>query len=1841
MGNFSSADISDASSPSEETQDLRSKIQSISLFNDAFVTSLSDKLPSYGFEEGNEDGELKKGVSSLPDDQKIRFNQLMKIFSESKGANSAIEKVEDHPMLTVEKLCGFEVMRQRRTKILIQLFKNYYQNEITVLKKTYDAKKSLSSSSEGTVYWRLPAVRASGSTTSSTLSSVLSVGMTLTIAKAVSVENPILLKTLIDFVLEALLSKQVDVSKSVGNDFLETTKLIWQFASDFFRSSLTSKDVRSSSFSVLLGIALTTGSVGKIVELASYLLNDTGGNLVLDSRVHSLIHRCCDIMPKFDLVPPNNKGNVEKFFFALTDTSSSSSGPHHSSKWSRNKAHSISMTVSKNYIYFFDGSTYSLAKIGSGEADTIPGEVLITKSDVYKSLKEMKHALGTEVLSPSSAEASSNGKDSQFITFSTRNKSSSIILSSNKIEARRPSRAGKKYCSIALDLQLPLPVPSLSAEVLQDLTGHAYFEVKMVNLPESQICGIGMIDLKRYQLDGSRMIGWDSGSYGFHSDDGLIYGENKIEGLRWLPWAQGDVIGCGIDYARGFIFYTHNGSLLGDAFNLRLAPSNETAIPSKHLIPCVTMKGERIEVKVNTGQESFLFENEALAKGSMKVSYSLSAAASSENDVEHPIANSSITVIDQRIFVRLDVLLQSYEIAVFDTNTLDLLEIRNMSGLFQSSLASASEKGSKRQANDASLISGLSLETFEISLSEASSDRQSPQLLSSEVLIRAAKGTSFELASAVVDDKHDVTHLLLSCVNGCQTSFYHSDIAEAIKGSLGRNEEKPQKLLLSFKSVQLSTRQRFCLPITSCGNDLIMLRTSFEPATKGKRAYDILQDVILTSVSDGKHDEPQHVSSYKEMVVKQWKQYLVTLHSLSSSSTFAASHDSTIIASSEELVELNREASNEFQTLYHTIAENDSDSEENDDEEDSSVETDEDGEERRKAKKEKSFSLSVTFKIGSHGSPRTVLFTSKQYDWNRVLETVEDHYSAGSDLYSLNVIDVANGFEVVSCLSLKTPEKSRLKEVDNSSLLYNGYQLLIIHPEFVDTTSETPEQLLNKTWIFSTAKSSEGDESTVDTAAEGNSAVMKSFQKKRFTKQPSGLPVYLTYDCNKNLIWSYDPINKMVLKWKNIGLAPVNVEAYSRSKGPLFEHPSCRLRHLRENISSLSSQHLGAMLLLLLEKLSEPYLGQINAYASSTAMSSNRKDVENYHKIRMTAKAYDSPTLGDQRCSLIIQNIPIYFDDEEHDDHSGYHVAVIDSVSHVVIKTRTFDNEDDEFSVHRMVEFIDDLSDGQIVCVLNTNCVHDSMNEAAYEALMKIGFEDIETEDDAATLLAIGIKGLQSSEADCILGKRNEMISIQRNLPVAFVPFQLEPAKSTISVLLDFCIELFEKINTFPSFPLVSSLSSDDNEIISSFASTLRVLTCNLFNIISRVSPTNRMQLVSSDQLKRLETFLLNLVVSPFTEFCSAIGTTALSLFSVIFDFIRPNKLDKLALLQHYASKYSSKQCSNAEIAFLEILLNTLSDATMFIEISEEECSSNSQPLFAFDLAFTLVNMCVCIIREEQTKNFQTSNTFSSSDIMFSCMNMLNSVCKLCISCDYESTAKSIISSTVASTQPLTALKILLLVSNLANDFLQSFLDCKLPDNRNHVTVSRFLLPLETLSIIQQSVVGSSLPVILMSVTEIIRNGGFKLINNCMETVLLLINQLLSTLQSINAVLSMLPSEANEYTDVVPSKQSTSKVYESEHPYRSNMDEKISISFPGASSVSISFDPATRTEHSCDYIQFLDKNGDVLHEDMTDKFSGRDGSEVSRRFLPSPTSLFLFLELPRIRRQRSFNYFYK
>jgi hypothetical protein len=83
--------------------------------------------------------------------------------------------------------------------------------------------------------------------------------------------------------------------------------------------------------------------------------------------------------------------------------------------------------------------------------------------------------------------------------------------------------------------------------------------------PSDQCVAIGL-GSARFRLAG-KQPGWDIHSFGWHSDDGSIF-HGSGDGMPYSEegFSVGDVVGCGLEYDSGRIFFTKNGRHLGEAF---------------------------------------------------------------------------------------------------------------------------------------------------------------------------------------------------------------------------------------------------------------------------------------------------------------------------------------------------------------------------------------------------------------------------------------------------------------------------------------------------------------------------------------------------------------------------------------------------------------------------------------------------------------------------------------------------------------------------------------------------------------------------------------------------------------------------------------------------------------------------------------------------------------------------------------------------------------------------------------------------------------------------------------------------------------------------------------------------------------------------------------------------------------------------------------------------------------------------------------------------------------------------------------------------------------------------
>ena len=133
-----------------------------------------------------------------------------------------------------------------------------------------------------------------------------------------------------------------------------------------------------------------------------------------------------------------------------------------------------------------------------------------------------------------------------------------------------------------------------------------YFEITIVDLESGNSIGYGLCP-ESYSISG-QYVGWRSGSWGLHGDDGHVYAEEKAYGFPLFN--VGDTMGMGYIGSSQTLFFTKNGKVItGD----RVIKCDNTKYGNELLHPCVSFYGNRGDTTVaaNFGLDKFAFEGDA------------------------------------------------------------------------------------------------------------------------------------------------------------------------------------------------------------------------------------------------------------------------------------------------------------------------------------------------------------------------------------------------------------------------------------------------------------------------------------------------------------------------------------------------------------------------------------------------------------------------------------------------------------------------------------------------------------------------------------------------------------------------------------------------------------------------------------------------------------------------------------------------------------------------------------------------------------------------------------------------------------------------------------------------------------------------------------------------------------------------------------------------------------------------------------------------------------------------------------------------------------------------------
>ncbi|KAL9550180.1 hypothetical protein MBANPS3_004847 [Mucor bainieri] len=139
--------------------------------------------------------------------------------------------------------------------------------------------------------------------------------------------------------------------------------------------------------------------------------------------------------------------------------------------------------------------------------------------------------------------------------------------------------------------------------------GVYYYEITVVSMGSDGLFAVGLCNASHPldKLPENRTLTHDGnkgasvGSFGYHGQNGQTYQQNGKGAAYGPTYGHGDVIGCGVNYADGSVFFTKNGISLGRAFDA-------VDLSSQVLYPCIGLSTQGEKMTANFGQAEFAFD---------------------------------------------------------------------------------------------------------------------------------------------------------------------------------------------------------------------------------------------------------------------------------------------------------------------------------------------------------------------------------------------------------------------------------------------------------------------------------------------------------------------------------------------------------------------------------------------------------------------------------------------------------------------------------------------------------------------------------------------------------------------------------------------------------------------------------------------------------------------------------------------------------------------------------------------------------------------------------------------------------------------------------------------------------------------------------------------------------------------------------------------------------------------------------------------------------------------------------------------------------------------------------
>ncbi len=684
----------------------------------------------------------------------------------------------------------------------------------------------------------------------------------------------------------------------------------------------------------------------------------------------------------------------------------------------------------------------------------------------------------------------------------------------------------------------------------------------------------------------------------------------------------------------------------------------------------------------------------------------------------------------------------------------------------------------------------------------------------------------------------------------------------------------------------------------------------------------------------------------------------------------------------------------------------------------------------------------------------------------------------------------------------------------------------------------------------------------------------------------TGYPVAISYDARNNIIWSWDSVDRRVLRWRNAGYAP----RFQPPRGStamemlLSESPALRLEALEalRGGSERTAAYEAAFILCHVDRIADLHGPPVVAMAESKC----------YDEVEVAAAGYEDGNY----CKLLFRGQIC------GESKRGFNFLVLTDGAEVY-ETRTFDTHDSESASERMADFIESIPDGRVVLVGTMDSANDHLTSRGISALKSLGAERLEKLTFRGSFAMIGRKGASSSAVvQTMVDKKNGPAVVRQRLPCPRIPLAVDTTPETLKSLVGL-------ITTH--YALFKNKEATDIDKVM-LLTCIRLCTTNVYHLL-RGNPSEEIaKYFSAEERKAIIDFVMDMIdTSPdSTDGGFAIAKAALRLFITSIDVLYVSAADKCSLLIKYLTEFVSGTLSVLEKSVLELLLRQMSSAASLAKIlSAQDATGLSDP--------ALLMASLASIAEKETilkmqRLVGSGDSYVSSGVGDAAVQMLATLSNMILSQGVQDFISSPSSNATTSAGAVRVVKVVSNLSEISLSLLRTALQTndELSAVRGVDSSEEGKLDEEIDEILKSSPVGALLPVVLFTVSRLANSGGSKLVD-C-GAVGALSENLSSCLASLEKLIAKIPKKkliVQKSVDSTSTKSAT-KTVESAHPYASNTDQVFEVSFPGAIKITIVFDEESKTENNYDWVKlFKDSSKTETWHPSIEKFTGRGGSE--------------------------------